>query len=158
MMLKNKVAVIYGAGGAIGGAVARAFAAEGAKLFVTGRLPSPVDALARDIVSAGASAEAAAIDALDEQAVDKHLQSVIDKARRVDISFNRARTSGHPRSRSATTRHTGDQHNEGGLRHQIQGIGRDLGAVPSLPRRHEPHATGHDARGGRKHGGLHGFR
>src|SRR5882724_6892380 len=88
MMLKDKVAVIYGAGGAIGGAVARAFASEGAKLFVTGRLRAPVDAVARDIVSAGGSAEAATIDALDEQAVDKHLQSVIDKAGRVDISFN----------------------------------------------------------------------
>jgi shikimate 5-dehydrogenase len=31
MMLKDKVAVIYGAGGAVGGAVARAFAAEGAE-------------------------------------------------------------------------------------------------------------------------------
>ena len=88
MMLKDKVAVIYGAGGAIGGAVARAFAREGAKLFLTGRLRAPVEAVAKDIVSAGGSAEAAEVDALDEQAVDKHLQSVIDKAGRVDISFN----------------------------------------------------------------------
>ena len=88
MMLKNKVAVIYGAGGAIGGAVARAFALEGAKLFLTGRHRAPVEAVAKDIVSAGGSAEAAEVDALDEQAVDKHLQSVIDKAGRVDISFN----------------------------------------------------------------------
>jgi NAD(P)-dependent dehydrogenase (short-subunit alcohol dehydrogenase family) len=88
MMLKNKVAVIYGAGGAIGGAVARAFASEGAKLFVTGRLRAPVDAVAKDIVSAGGPAEATEVDALDEQAVARHLQSVIDKAGRVDISFN----------------------------------------------------------------------
>src|SRR5712692_7315968 len=88
ILLKNKVAVIYGAGGAIGGAVARAFAREGAKLFLTGRLRAPVEAVAKDIVSAGGSAEAAEVDALDEQAVGKHLQSVIDKAGRVDISFN----------------------------------------------------------------------
>jgi NADP-dependent 3-hydroxy acid dehydrogenase YdfG len=88
MLLKNKVAVIYGAGGAIGGAVARAFAREGAKLFLTGRRRAPVEAVAKDIVSAGGSAEAAEVDALDEQAVDKHLQSAIDKADRVDISFN----------------------------------------------------------------------
>jgi NAD(P)-dependent dehydrogenase (short-subunit alcohol dehydrogenase family) len=89
MMLKDKVAVIYGAGGAIGGAVARAFASEGAEVFLTGRLRGPVDAVAEDIVSSGRSAEAAEVDALDEQAVDKHLQSVIDKAgRRLDISFN----------------------------------------------------------------------
>jgi NAD(P)-dependent dehydrogenase (short-subunit alcohol dehydrogenase family) len=56
MMLKNKVAVIYGAGGAIGGAVARAFGGEGAKLFLTGRLRAPIDAVAKDIVSAGGSA------------------------------------------------------------------------------------------------------
>ena len=87
-MLKNKVAVIYGAGGAIGGAVARAFAREGAKLFLTGRLRAPVEAVARDIVSAGGTAEAAAVDALDERAIDEHLQSVIEKAGRVDVSFN----------------------------------------------------------------------
>jgi NAD(P)-dependent dehydrogenase (short-subunit alcohol dehydrogenase family) len=88
MMLRDKVAVIYGAGGAIGGAVARAFAREGARLFLTGRRRVPVEAVAKDIASAGGSAEAAEVDALDEQAVDKHLQSMIDKAGRVDISFN----------------------------------------------------------------------
>ncbi|MGH7493341.1 MAG: SDR family NAD(P)-dependent oxidoreductase [bacterium] len=87
-MLKNKVAVIYGAGGGIGSAVARAFAREGAKLFLTGRRRAPVEAVAKEVVSAGGSAEVAEVDALDEQAVDKHLQSVIDKAGRVDVSFN----------------------------------------------------------------------
>jgi NAD(P)-dependent dehydrogenase (short-subunit alcohol dehydrogenase family) len=88
MMLKDKVAVIYGAGGGVGGAVARAFALEGAKVFLTGHHLAPVDDVAKEIVSAGGSAEAAEVDALDEQAVDKHLQSVIDQAGRVDISFN----------------------------------------------------------------------
>jgi NAD(P)-dependent dehydrogenase (short-subunit alcohol dehydrogenase family) len=88
MMLKDNVAVIYGAGGAIGGAVARAFAREGANVFLTVRHLAPVEAVAKDIVAAGGSAEAAEVDALDEQAVDQHLQSVIDKAGRVDISFN----------------------------------------------------------------------
>jgi NAD(P)-dependent dehydrogenase (short-subunit alcohol dehydrogenase family) len=88
MMLTDKVAVIYGAGGAIGGAVARAFAAEGAKVFLTGRLRAPVEAVAEDIGSAGGIAAAAEVDALDEQAVASHLQSVVDQAGRVDISFN----------------------------------------------------------------------
>jgi NAD(P)-dependent dehydrogenase (short-subunit alcohol dehydrogenase family) len=88
MMLKDKVAVIYGAGGGIGSAVARAFAPEGANVFLTGRHRAPVEAGAKDIVAAGGSAEAAEVDALDEQAVDTHLQSVIDKTGRVDISFN----------------------------------------------------------------------
>jgi NAD(P)-dependent dehydrogenase (short-subunit alcohol dehydrogenase family) len=88
MMLTDKVAVIYGAGGAIGGAAARAFAREGARLFLTGRHRASVETVLEDIVAAGGSAETAEVDALDEQAVDKHLQSVIDKAGRLDISFN----------------------------------------------------------------------
>lgn len=88
MMLQNKVAVIYGAGGAIGGAVARAFAREGARVFSTGRLRAPVETVARDIVASGGFAEAAEVDALDETAVDQHLQSVINQAGRIDISFN----------------------------------------------------------------------
>jgi hypothetical protein len=246
MMLKNKVAVIYGAGGSIGGAVAHAFAREGATVFLTGRKRAAVALVAKEIVSAGGAAETAEVDALDEQAVEKHLQSVIDKASRVDISFNafgmpyekilgvplveidveqfsqpianytksyfltarlaarrmaknksgvgrdhdrhrtpladgypierrvwsgtgchggtysrpilRTRYSGHSRSRSATTRHTGDKLNEGGLRHQGQADGHDLGTVPRIPRKYDPYTTGHDARGGSKHGGLHGFR
>jgi NAD(P)-dependent dehydrogenase (short-subunit alcohol dehydrogenase family) len=88
MLLQDKVAVIYGAGGAVGAAVARAFAREGAELFLTGRTLAPVEALAKDIVSAGGSADVAEVDALDEQAVEDHLQSVIDTAARMDISFN----------------------------------------------------------------------
>jgi NAD(P)-dependent dehydrogenase (short-subunit alcohol dehydrogenase family) len=88
MMLRDKVAVIYGAGGAIGGAVARAFASEGARLFLTGHVRAPVAAIAGEIAAAGGSAEAAAVDALDEDAVDGHLRSVIDKAGRIDVSFN----------------------------------------------------------------------
>jgi NAD(P)-dependent dehydrogenase (short-subunit alcohol dehydrogenase family) len=87
-MLKNKIAIIYGASGAIGGAVSRAFAHEGARVFLTGRDLESVGAVANDIVSAGGSAVAAEVDALDEQAVDDHLQSVVDAAGGVDISFN----------------------------------------------------------------------
>jgi NAD(P)-dependent dehydrogenase (short-subunit alcohol dehydrogenase family) len=86
--LTDRIAVIYGAGGEIGGAVARAFAREGARVFLTGRRLAPVEAVAKTIVSAGGAAEAAEVDALDEQAIDAHLQSVVAKAGRIDISFN----------------------------------------------------------------------
>jgi len=88
MMLKGKVAVIYGAGGGIGGAVARAFSSEGAHVFLTGRNLAPVELVAKGIAASSGSAEAAEVDALDEQAVDEHLQSVVDTAGRVDISFH----------------------------------------------------------------------
>ena len=88
MLLENKIAVIYGAGGAIGGAVARAFARDGATLFLTGRHRASIETVARDVVAAGGSAEAAEVDALDEQSVNRHLQSVIDTSGRLDISFD----------------------------------------------------------------------
>jgi NAD(P)-dependent dehydrogenase (short-subunit alcohol dehydrogenase family) len=88
MLLKNKNAVIYGAGGAVGGAVARAFAREGARLFLTGRNLASVDKVARDIIGAGGLAETAQVDALDEQAVESHAGGVAKKAGSIDISFN----------------------------------------------------------------------
>ena len=88
MMLTDKVAVIYGAAGGIGGAVARAFAREGCDVFLTGRTLAPVEVVAKEIASGGGSAEAAEVDALDEQAVDGHLRAVIETAGRVDISVN----------------------------------------------------------------------
>lgn len=88
MMLKDKVAVIYGSGGAVGSAIAGAFAREGARVFLTGRNLRKVEAVAKAIVDAGGRAEAAQVDAVDERAVDGHLQSAIDQAGRVDVSFN----------------------------------------------------------------------
>ncbi|MGV3615370.1 MAG: SDR family NAD(P)-dependent oxidoreductase [Fimbriimonas sp.] len=83
MLLKDKVAVIYGAGGSIGGAVARAFAREGARVFLSGRNLEKVRPLAEEI-----AAEAAEVDATDEGAVDAFVASVVAKAGRVDVSFN----------------------------------------------------------------------
>jgi NAD(P)-dependent dehydrogenase (short-subunit alcohol dehydrogenase family) len=84
MLLENKTAVIYAAGGAIGGAVARSFAREGAKVYLTGRNAEKLDAVAEEIAAAGGDAEAAQVDALDETAVQEHLDAVGG----VDISFN----------------------------------------------------------------------
>jgi NAD(P)-dependent dehydrogenase (short-subunit alcohol dehydrogenase family) len=88
MLLENKNAVIYGAGGAIGGAVARAFAREGARVFLTGRQLSSVDIVAREILDDGGIAETAQVDALDELAIEKHLSTVVEKAGSIDISIN----------------------------------------------------------------------
>lgn len=88
MLLAKKNAVIYGAGGATGSAVARTFAREGARVFVTGRRLAPVEALASDIAAAGGLAEAAQVDALDERAVEQHLDAVVGMAGTVDVSYN----------------------------------------------------------------------
>ena len=88
MLLENKNAVIYGAGGAVGGAVARAFAREGARVFLVGRTLATLDTVAHDITAAGGSAETAQVDALDREAVERHLAAMIKQAGSVDISFN----------------------------------------------------------------------
>lgn len=88
MLLEHKNALIYGAGGAIGGAVARAFAREGAKVYLAGRSLAKLEAVVKDIVAAGGVAEAALVNALDEQAVEKHVDLVMRKAGAVDILFN----------------------------------------------------------------------
>jgi NAD(P)-dependent dehydrogenase (short-subunit alcohol dehydrogenase family) len=232
MMLKDKVAVIYGAGGSIGSAVARAFASEGANLFLAGRDLAPVEVVAKDVVSAGGSAEA------------NHLQSMIDKAGRVDISFNAVgipdtkilgvplvelgveqfslpiatyTTSYFLTARLAARRMIANRsgvimrvtavHSRTGIplvggygpaMAAMEALTRDLsaelaphgirvvglrpqampetrtireafeprakasgmtwGTVARVPRWQNPHTTAHDARGDRKHGGLHGFR
>ncbi|MGY2744710.1 SDR family NAD(P)-dependent oxidoreductase [Pseudarthrobacter sp. O4] len=87
-LLLGKTALIYGAGGAIGGAVARAFAAEGAFVHLAGRTEPPLEKVARDIHQDGGKAETAVVDALNEEQVDAFVARVAKKSRRIDISFN----------------------------------------------------------------------
>jgi 3-oxoacyl-[acyl-carrier protein] reductase len=88
MLLENKVAVIYGAGGSIGGAVARSFAEEGAMVFLAGRTKAKLEAVADEIHANGGAVETKALDALDQRAVDHFVDEVVEQAGRVDISFN----------------------------------------------------------------------
>jgi NAD(P)-dependent dehydrogenase (short-subunit alcohol dehydrogenase family) len=74
MLLENKNPVIYGAGGAIGGAVTRAFAREGTRVFLIGRMLSPVNVVAEQISAEGGTAEANQVDAVDEQSVEEHIR------------------------------------------------------------------------------------
>lgn len=88
MLLENKVAVIYGAGGSIGGAVARTFADEGARVFLAGRTESALNEVADTIRSDGGEADIAVVDATDEHAIGEYVDAVVADAGHVDISFN----------------------------------------------------------------------
>ncbi|WP_409494064.1 SDR family NAD(P)-dependent oxidoreductase [Amycolatopsis sp. cmx-11-12] len=88
MLLEGRNAIVYGAAGGIGGAVARGFAREGATVHLVGRTLEKLDALADEIRSAGGKAETAQFDALDETAIDEHAASVVSSAGSVDISMN----------------------------------------------------------------------
>ncbi len=88
MLLEGKNAVIYGAGGSVGGAVAATFAREGARMFLTGRTRAPLEEVADAIRRAGGAAEVAVVDARDEAAVVGHADAVVEAAGHLDVSFN----------------------------------------------------------------------
>jgi NAD(P)-dependent dehydrogenase (short-subunit alcohol dehydrogenase family) len=83
-LLENKTAIIYGAGGSLGSAIARTFAREGATVHLAGRTRETLEAVAAEIRDAGGRAEVAVLDATDEAAVDAHA----DRVGRIDVSFN----------------------------------------------------------------------
>ncbi len=88
MLLKDRNCIIYGAGGSIGGAVARTYAREGANVFLVGRTLETLEAVATDVEAAGGRADVAVVDALDEPAVEKHARFVAESRGRVDVSLN----------------------------------------------------------------------
>jgi NAD(P)-dependent dehydrogenase (short-subunit alcohol dehydrogenase family) len=88
MLLPEKTAIVYGGGGSIGGAVARRFAEEGARVFLAGRTIESLERVAEQIRASGGVPELAEVDALDAEAVDRHADAVAKHAGRIDISFN----------------------------------------------------------------------
>jgi NAD(P)-dependent dehydrogenase (short-subunit alcohol dehydrogenase family) len=88
MLLENKNVVVYGAGGAVGSAVARGFADEGAAVFLTGRNLDTVNSVAKEIAAAGGAVKTAVVDARDEKSVTEHLDAVVADVGSIDVSFN----------------------------------------------------------------------
>ncbi|MGY0236389.1 SDR family NAD(P)-dependent oxidoreductase [Longispora urticae] len=86
--LSGKVAVVFGAGGAVGGAVARRFADEGATVYASGRTLSSVEGVVKEIVAAGGTAHAARVDASDEPEVTRYVAEVAREAGAVDVALN----------------------------------------------------------------------
>ena len=85
--LENKVAVVYG-DGTVGGMIAKAFAKESAKVFLTGRTLAKLKSIADEISSIGGEIKTNQIDALDEVAVENHMEGIIKQSGKIDISFN----------------------------------------------------------------------
>jgi 7-alpha-hydroxysteroid dehydrogenase len=88
MLLEGKTAIVYGGSGAVGGAVAKAFAREGAQVFLAARKLERLQVVADEIAAAGGRAEFAAVDATDKDAVEAHLAGVVDRAGPVRLMFN----------------------------------------------------------------------
>lgn len=87
MLLKNKNAIIYGASGAVGGAVARAFCREGAKVFLAGRSKENLDNVANEIAVNGGIVETSEVDVLNPIGVEEFVNNIVAKTGHIDISF-----------------------------------------------------------------------
>ena len=72
----------------MGGAVAKAFAAAGARVFLTGYRLDSVQKIADEILASGGSVDVDVVDAFDEKAINAHMERMVKKAGTVDISFN----------------------------------------------------------------------
>lgn len=88
MLLHQKTAIIYGAGGGIGSAVARAFAREGAEVHLAGRTEATLDAVDQRIRTNGGTAHVARVDVLDRAAVARHASAVVAASGGIDVCFN----------------------------------------------------------------------
>ena len=88
MDLENKNAIIYGAGGSLGSAVAKALARAGAMVFLTGIRTVSVQKTANEIIEFGGKVVVDKVDGFNETEINNHIQKVIELAGTVDISFN----------------------------------------------------------------------
>jgi 3-oxoacyl-[acyl-carrier protein] reductase len=84
-MLEGKTAVVFGASGSIGAAVAKEFAAEGARVFLAGRTKARLEAVANHIIAAGGEAQTTVVDALDDSDMNRYLDGVARQAGKIDI-------------------------------------------------------------------------
>ena len=88
MLLENKIAVVYGAAGAIGSSVASAFAREGADLYLASRTGQKLEKIAGSIVELGRRAHVAQVDVLDRDDMERHAEAIVAADGRIDVCFN----------------------------------------------------------------------
>lgn len=88
MLLKDKTAIVYGGSGAVGAAVAKAYAREGAHVVLAARKAAPLEAVAAEIRAAGGMAEVTLVDALDPASIERHLAEVSGRLGPIRIMFN----------------------------------------------------------------------
>lgn len=88
MLLTGRTAIVYGASGAVGSAVARAFAREGAKVILSARRREPLDQVAMGIRESGGLVDVMTANATDPSAVQRHLDEVAQRHGPVNLMFN----------------------------------------------------------------------
>jgi len=89
-ILQGKNALVFGAGGTIGAAVAKEFAAEGAHLFLAGRTKSHLERVTIQIAESGGTAQIHVLDTLDDSAVNEYIEGVVSQTGKIDIILDAA--------------------------------------------------------------------
>lgn len=88
MLLEKKTAVIYGAAGPVGSAVARAYAREGAVVHLAGRNLAALEPVADAVRADGGTAYTASVDVLDQEAMERHTAGIVETSGTIDVCFN----------------------------------------------------------------------
>lgn len=89
-ILQEKAAIVFGAGGSIGAAVAKEFAAEGALVFLAGRTRTSLEAVAKQITASGGQARTAVVDAFDDVGVNQYVAGIVKQVGRIDVVLDAA--------------------------------------------------------------------
>jgi len=90
MRLEGKVALVTGAGGGLGSAIAKRFAAEGAALMCADRDPAGAAATAAAITGSAGIAEAMRADVVDPAQCEAQVAETVRRFGRIDIAVNNA--------------------------------------------------------------------
>ena len=97
--LNNKVVIITGGGGAIGSAMARQFASNGARVVVAGRTLATLQSVVDEIKAAGGEAAAVVTDVSDKLSAQKMVEQTVSIFGRLDCLVNNAGINGGPQYR-----------------------------------------------------------
>ena len=97
--LNGKVVIITGGGGAIGGAMAKQFAQNGAKVVVAGRTQKTLDAVVDEIKAEGGEAFAVVTDVSSKESAIAMVEKTVEKYGRLDVLVNNAGINGGPEYR-----------------------------------------------------------
>ena len=88
MLVKDKVAAIFGGSGAIGSAVAHAMAREGARVYLGARDRKKLERVADNIRAAGGRTETFVVDVLDERSTGERIAQLTQHSGGLDIVIN----------------------------------------------------------------------